>query len=141
MIYNSSIDALQHLVSPWYSAERYPKTYQEIGRMRCKITDKPKMISFTRDGIEYYFVEVTCDDGTQYGVQAFGDEALELFSEVHRCTLCGRSCADDFSDAKHRNSEKEELIDGDWCSFDTGQCALLYKKFRCIYGETFTIIN
>ena len=47
--------------------------------MRCKITDKPKTISFTRDGIEYYFVEVTCDDGTQYGVQAFGDEALELF--------------------------------------------------------------
>jgi hypothetical protein len=79
MVYDSSIAALQHLVSPWYSVERSPKINEEIGRMRCKITDKPKTISFTRDGIEYYFVEVTCDDGAQYGVQAFGDEALELF--------------------------------------------------------------
>lgn len=36
--------------------------------------------SLTRlaSGIEYSFVEVTCSDGVQYGLQAYGDEAVEL---------------------------------------------------------------
>jgi hypothetical protein len=141
MIYNSSVDALRHLVSPGYILDKSSKINQETSRIRCKITDKPKKISFTRDGIEYYLVEITCDDGSQYGIQAFGDEALELFSEVHKCTLCGRSCVNDSSDTKHWNYGKEELSDGACCSFDTGQCALLYMKFRCIYGESISIIN
>ena len=34
------------------------------------------------NGIEYYFVEVTCNDGIQYGIQAFGEEALALYDET-----------------------------------------------------------
>ena len=34
------------------------------------------------NGIEYYFVEVTCNDGIQYGIQAFGEEALALYYET-----------------------------------------------------------
>jgi hypothetical protein len=35
-----------------------------------------------RNGIEYCFVEVTCDDGAQYGLQAYGEEAKRLYNEV-----------------------------------------------------------
>ena len=34
------------------------------------------------NGIEYYFVEVTCKDGIQYGIQAFGQEAITLHEET-----------------------------------------------------------
>jgi hypothetical protein len=33
-----------------------------------------------KNGMEYFFVEVTCSDGTQYGLQAYG-EASELYKE------------------------------------------------------------
>jgi hypothetical protein len=35
-----------------------------------------------RNGIEYCFIEVTCSDGTQYGLQAYGEEAKELYREA-----------------------------------------------------------
>jgi hypothetical protein len=41
-----------------------------------------------KDGIEYCFVEVTCNDGTQYGLQAYG-EANQLYKEAYRCRMCG----------------------------------------------------
>jgi hypothetical protein len=34
-----------------------------------------------KNGMEYFFVEVTCSDGTQYGLQAYGEEASELYKE------------------------------------------------------------
>jgi hypothetical protein len=36
-----------------------------------------------RNGLEYCFIEVTCDDGTQYGIQTYGEEAKELYKEGH----------------------------------------------------------
>ena len=36
------------------------------------------------NGIEYCAVEITCDDATQYGIQAYGDEATELHKEAAR---------------------------------------------------------
>jgi hypothetical protein len=36
------------------------------------------------NGIEYCAVEITCDDGTQYGIQAHGEEAIELHKEALR---------------------------------------------------------
>jgi hypothetical protein len=38
---------------------------------------------------EYCFVEVTCPDGSQYGIQAFRDEAIALYTEANRCIMCG----------------------------------------------------
>jgi hypothetical protein len=32
------------------------------------------------NGIEYYYVEVTSNDGIQYGIQAFGEEAIDLYN-------------------------------------------------------------
>jgi hypothetical protein len=43
-----------------------------------------------KNGIQYFFVEVTCSDGTQYGLQAYGEEANELYKEAYRCVMCGK---------------------------------------------------
>ena len=44
----------------------------------CQITDITTSLLHLANGTEYSFVEVTCSDGTQYGLQAYGNEALEL---------------------------------------------------------------
>jgi hypothetical protein len=58
--YDSSIEALHDLLSS------------------CHITEISTGLSYLANGIEYSFVEVTCSDGVQYGLQAYGTEALEL---------------------------------------------------------------
>ena len=34
------------------------------------------------NGVQHYFVEVTSKDGLQYGLQAFGEEAIALCKET-----------------------------------------------------------
>jgi hypothetical protein len=58
--YASSIEALRDLLSS------------------CHITEISASLSHLSSGVEYSFVEITCDDGIQYGLQAYGKEALEL---------------------------------------------------------------
>jgi hypothetical protein len=58
--YDSSIDALNDL------------------RNSGQITEITASLSCLANGIDYSFVEVTCSDGVQYGLQAYGNEALEL---------------------------------------------------------------
>lgn len=58
--YGSSIDALNDL------------------RNSGQITEITASLSCLANGIDYSFVEVTCSDGVQYGLQAYGNEALEL---------------------------------------------------------------
>jgi hypothetical protein len=58
--YSSSIDALNDL------------------KNSCQITDITTSLLHLANGTEYSFVEVNCSDGTQYGLQAYGNEALEL---------------------------------------------------------------
>jgi hypothetical protein len=78
MVINSSVDALRELLILTEDKEKikYNST--------CHITNLPQKISYTKDGIEYYFVEVTCRDDSQYGIQAFGDEAIALYIEANR---------------------------------------------------------
>lgn len=71
--YNNSIHALKVLVQPG-SSERSGRS--------CCITKVSQDVSHLENGIEYCLVEVTCDDGEQYGIQAFGDEAVELHKEA-----------------------------------------------------------
>jgi hypothetical protein len=42
------------------------------------------------NGVEYSFVEVTCNDGIQYSLQAYGDEAIELHKEALRYSSEGK---------------------------------------------------
>jgi hypothetical protein len=60
VVYDSSIDALHDLLRS------------------CQITEISTSLSYLINGIEYTFVEITCSDGIQYGLQAYGQEALEL---------------------------------------------------------------
>ena len=60
VVYDSSIDALHDLLSSH------------------QITQVSTSLSHLTNGIEYSFVEITCVDGIQYGLQAYGQEALEL---------------------------------------------------------------
>jgi len=58
--HSNSIEALRDLVS----------TYS--------ITEITANLSHLINGVEFSFVEVTCNDGMQYGLQAYGKEAIEL---------------------------------------------------------------
>lgn len=58
--YGSSVEALDDLLTSSH------------------ITDISTSLSHLTNGIEYSFVEVTCSDGVQYGLQAYGNEAIEL---------------------------------------------------------------
>lgn len=60
VVYDSSIDALHDLLSS--------HQITQVSTSLCHLTN----------GIEYSFVEITCVDGIQYGLQAYGQEALEL---------------------------------------------------------------
>lgn len=48
------------------------------------ITDISTSLAILANGIEYTFVEITCSDGVQYGLQAFGNEALALNKAAHK---------------------------------------------------------
>ena len=47
-----------------------------------RITKAPIAISVLSNGLPYYFVEVTGDNGSQFGIPAYGDEAFELHKEA-----------------------------------------------------------
>jgi hypothetical protein len=72
--YSSSVLALQKLLQRQQS-ERH-------SGLACHITKMSRTIAYLQNGIEYCHVQVTCEDGEQYGIQAFGQEAVELHSEA-----------------------------------------------------------
>jgi hypothetical protein len=61
--YGSSVDALRSLLTSSSS---------------CYVTKVSANVSYLSNGIEYSSLEITCSDGIQYGLQAYGKEALEL---------------------------------------------------------------
>lgn len=65
----SSIYALQKLLQQ--QSERHSGPV-------CHITKLSRSVDYLENGIEYCHIEVTCEDGEQYGIQAFGEEAVEL---------------------------------------------------------------
>jgi hypothetical protein len=70
--YVSSLDALRELLTP-------PSVFGH-----CRITSIPQNMRYMTNGIEYCAVEVTCDGNVQYGIQAYGEEAIELHKEALR---------------------------------------------------------
>lgn len=49
-----------------------------------KITRYPESLRTLDNGVEHYFVEVTSKEGIQYGLQAYGNEAVELYKQTMR---------------------------------------------------------
>jgi hypothetical protein len=85
-LYYNSIDALQRLLHSRY--KKGGKQEQEDGykcnKVSCQITKMSNNISYLTNGLKYYCVEVTCSDGIQYGIQAYGEEAVDLYKAAHR---------------------------------------------------------
>ena len=135
MQYTSSVEALQvllHYGPPllYNAEERHTKNNNNNDTTACHITKPPQRISYMRNGIEYCFVEVTCDNGTQYGLQAYGKEATELYKEAYRCAMCGKTPT-----VPTKSNIIEEIIDGTWYSFDSNICALIFKKLSSVVGK------
>lgn len=84
-LYYNSIDALQQLLDSRFKKrdklEEDGYTNKKISFQITKISDK---IAYMSNGLKYYFVEVTCSNGIQYGIQAYGDEAEDLYKEAHK---------------------------------------------------------
>jgi hypothetical protein len=73
------------LGSRYKKREKHDKEGKETyNRISCQITKMSDKISYMTNGIKYYFVEVTCSDGIQYGIQAYGEEAEHLYKEAHK---------------------------------------------------------
>ncbi|MGA8915078.1 MAG: hypothetical protein WB474_03710 [Nitrososphaeraceae archaeon] len=50
------------------------------------ITSFARRVSTIANGLPYYFVEVTSQNGSQYAIQAYGDKATKLYDEVMAIT-------------------------------------------------------
>jgi hypothetical protein len=70
--YSGATDALQQLL--------------QLRSNGGSITTFARRVSTIANGLPYYFVEVTSQNGGQYAIQAYGDEATELYDEVMRIT-------------------------------------------------------
>jgi hypothetical protein len=130
MMVQSSVDALQRLLI-------FNEKEEKIGyNSPCYITKRPQRISYTQDGIEYCFVEITCRDGFQYGIQAFGDEAIALYIEANRCFMCAQPALQTERELEFGQAS-ETVVEGIHYSFDSSACALIFKKLRNMYGNDF----
>ena len=45
----------------------------------------PNGLSVLANGLPYFYVEVTSDNGSQFGIPAYGEEAIELHNEALEC--------------------------------------------------------
>jgi len=67
------IDALRDLLAG---------KYDETKRLSWSITRLTDPSVRLPNGLPYCFTEVTFSDGTQYGMEGFGDEAMKLYEEA-----------------------------------------------------------
>lgn len=86
--YESSIEALKQLLHLGTQDRKSSDKSTDV--IHCHITKASKDVTDAKNGIEYYFVEVTCSNGTQYGLQAYGRK-LSSFTMKHTdIEYCGR---------------------------------------------------
>jgi hypothetical protein len=67
---------------------------------------------------------------TQYELQAYGEEANQLYKEAYRCIICGSPPR-----KQKRSVIVEETIDGENYIFDSNVCALIFKRLMIVMGE------
>lgn len=135
MRYNNSVDALRQLLE--FSEEETNRKYASEENIvssssaSCSITQAYEDILYSADGAAYYFVEVTCSDGIQYGIQAYGEEARALYKEVNRYTS---SNITQKVEEKKKKFNDEEIHLG---SLDSNGTSLIFEKVRdvCIWKK------
>ena len=70
-IYNNAVHALRQLLLSNF----------ESGK-KAKIINSSNRLLITREGLTYFFVEVSDPKGTTYLIEAYGKDALELYFEA-----------------------------------------------------------
>ncbi|MPZ08318.1 MAG: hypothetical protein GEU26_18210 [Nitrososphaeraceae archaeon] len=50
---------------------------------KSRVTQVSENVAYLANGVAYSFIEVTSDDGIQYGLPAYGEESLELNRIAH----------------------------------------------------------
>jgi hypothetical protein len=71
-MYRSAVDALQDLI----------RTKSDGSKVSCRVSRISRQNTRLINGIEYCSVQVSCTDGVQYGLEAYGQEALDLHREA-----------------------------------------------------------
>ena len=92
----------------------------------------PEKVIYMNNGIEYYYIETEATDGSKFIINAYGSEALELFEEVHRCVICGRTiCGKENTKliTYHLDDKRNLLVEPG--------CMNLLKRFEIAYGKEF----
>jgi hypothetical protein len=102
---------------------------------KYRLSFLPERVINMNNGIEYYYVEAEDTDGSRFIINAYGLEAEDLFEEVHKCIICGRSI--------FRKNENANLIryqvDENRNLFVEANCINLLKKLEIAYGKEFFI--
>jgi len=128
-MYENSVMALHKLLELPRTAKALANPSSDVS---CKITAIPTQITYLENGIKYYGIEVTCKDGRQYAIQAYGDEAEALFSEAHKCVLCGNSVKEE-----EKGNLIEEKTENGHLVFVENNCQYQLKRFESVYGKEF----
>jgi hypothetical protein len=111
---------------------------------------------------EYYHIELICneDNGTEYVIQAYGEEAKELYKEINWFTMASTSPSRHMykvAEDSLENDEKYQELEGEQeklklvkkaidcitdCCFDNG-CVLMFKKLKnvCISKRKVVMFN
>ncbi len=109
----------------------------ELLNKKYRLSFVPERVIYMNNGIEYYYIEVEGIDGSRFVINAYGAEAEDLFEEVHRCIICGRSiCGKNEENKKHLIRYQE---DENRNLFVEANCINLLKKFEIAYGKEFFI--
>jgi hypothetical protein len=136
---NTNISSIRGKKSKYYdNALSSPLFYFSINN-HCK-----GIIHIGTNAEEYYHVELICqDNGIEYGIQAYGEEAKELYKEINGFTIArSRHVYKEVeelleNDNKYQEEEKQEKLKlvkkaidciTDDC-FDNG-CVLIFKKLK-----------
>ena len=141
-MYYSSIGALQQILL--YRPTRNGNNDGKVSNMDksstfCSISNSPNNILYMGNGEEYYHLELVCNDDTEYGIQAYGEEAKALYREVKECGLSSHVAEErrpleldiDKKDKEKRNLLKREIDYITSFSFDDKNgYYLVFKKFK-----------
>ena len=102
---------------------------------KYRLSFLPERVIYMNNGIEYYYVEAEDTDGSRFIINAYGLEAEELFEEVHKCIICGRSI---FKKNENANLIRYQ-VDENRNLFVEANCINLLKKLEIAYGKEFFI--
>jgi hypothetical protein len=113
------------------------KLIHDLLNKKYRLSFLPEKVIYMNNGIEYYYIEVEGIDGSRFIINAYGAEADDLYEEVHRCIICGRSIC-----GKNEENKKDLIryqADENRNLFVEANCINLLKKFEIAYGKEFFI--